>query len=129
MMALNDGLEKSDNEMAKDETTQSGATVIDLGTLLADIPPDTIISRTVFGNDQLKGTIFGFAPGEELSEHTAARPAILHFLSGQAELTVGDQNLIAQPGTWVYMPAHLPHSIAAITPTTMLLLLLHEPTP
>jgi quercetin dioxygenase-like cupin family protein len=115
--------------MTKDETAQPGATVVELAALLPEILPDSIISRSVFGNDLLKGTIFGFAAGEELTEHTASRPAILHFLSGEAELTLGDRKLVAQPGTWAYMPARLPHSIVAIRPTAMLLLMLNESEP
>ena len=34
---------------------------------------------------------FGFAPGQELSEDTSAKPAILHFLKGEAQLTLGEE--------------------------------------
>ena len=78
----------------------------------------------IYGDESLKGTLFAFAPGQELSEHTAARPAILHFLSGEADLVLGGERLEARPGTWVHMPAHLPHSIMARTQVAMLLLLL-----
>jgi hypothetical protein len=38
-------------------------------------PPDKgILSRTLFSDDRLKVVIFGFAQGEELSEHTASMP-------------------------------------------------------
>ncbi len=50
--------------------------------------------------------------------------AILHFLSGEAKLTLGDDLVDAKPGTWAHMPAGLPHSIQAKTPVVMLLLLL-----
>src|SRR5262245_38414135 len=47
-------------------------------------PPDKgILSRTLHNDDRLKVVLFGFAPGEELSEHTASMPAILHFLQGE----------------------------------------------
>lgn len=91
---------------------------------MSEISPDTIISRTFYSDDQLKGVLFGFAEGQELSEHTAAKPAILHFLTGEAQLTLGEDVLEARPGTWVRMPAHLPHSVLAQTPVVMLLLLL-----
>jgi quercetin dioxygenase-like cupin family protein len=68
--------------------------------------------------------LFGFAQGEELSEHTASMPAILHFLKGEAQLTLGSDQQQATPGTWVHMPAGLRHSIHARTPVVMLLLLL-----
>ncbi len=97
----------------------------DLPALMPEIPPDTIISRSVYTGDDLRGTLFGFAAGQELTEHTAARPAVLHFLSGEAGLRLGDDTFTARPGTWVHMPAHLPHSITAHTELIMLLLLLH----
>ncbi len=92
--------------------------------LLPEIPPDSIVSRTYYEDDQIKGILFGFAPGQELSEHTAAKPAILHFLEGEARLTLGDDETTASPGTWVHMVPHLPHSIVAETRLVMLLLLL-----
>src|SRR6516165_10682993 len=54
-------------------------------------PPDKgILSRTLFSDDRLKVVLFGFGQGEELSEHTASMPAVLHFLQGEAKLTLGD---------------------------------------
>ena len=53
-------------------------------------PPDKgILSRTLLNDDRLKAVAFGFAQGEELSEHTASMPAVLHFLRGEAALTLG----------------------------------------
>ncbi|MCP4425035.1 MAG: cupin domain-containing protein [Chloroflexi bacterium] len=93
---------------------------------IADIPPDSIISRTIFSDEQTKAILFGFAAGQELSEHTASMPAILHFVQGEAELTLGDDVMTAQSGTWVHMPAHLPHSVKAKTSVIMALLLLKK---
>jgi quercetin dioxygenase-like cupin family protein len=88
-------------------------------------PPDKgILSRTLYNDDRLKAVIFGFGQGEELSEHTASMPAVVHFLQGEAKLTLGDDTVEAQPGTWVHMPKGLRHSIQATTPVVMLLLLL-----
>jgi len=88
-------------------------------------PPDKgILSRTLFNDDRLKAVLFGFAQGEELSEHTASMPAVLHFLQGEAKLTLGDDTLEAKSGTWVHMPKGMRHSIQAQTPVVMLLLLM-----
>ena len=93
-------------------------------------PPDKgILSRTLFSDDRLKAVLFGFAQGEELSEHTASMPAVLHFLQGEATLTLGDDKPEAKPGTWVHMPTGLRHSIQAKTPMVMLLLLMKEAHP
>lgn len=112
--------------MGKDTTDEIYTHLTDLLALLPEVPADSIISRTIFDGPGMKGTLFGFASGEELSEHTAAHPAALHFLSGRARLTLGQDTFDARPGTWVHMPAHLPHSIVAREPTIMLLLLLRE---
>ncbi len=91
---------------------------------LSEILPDTIVSRSIYSGDDLKATLFGFAPGQELTEHTAARPAVLHFLRGEATVTLGAETFAAQAGTFVHMPAKLPHSITAQTEVVMLLLMM-----
>ena len=92
----------------------------------ADLPDNSILSQTIYKDKQVTVILFQFADGQELSEHTAAMPATLHFLSGSAQLTLADDEQTAEAGTWVHMPAHLPHSITAVTPTTMLLTLLRQ---
>jgi quercetin dioxygenase-like cupin family protein len=93
-------------------------------------PPEKgILSRTLYSDEKVKAVIFGFAQGEELSEHTASMPAILHFLQGEAAVTLGDDRHEAKAGTWVHMPTGQRHSILAKTPVVMLLLLLKESHP
>jgi quercetin dioxygenase-like cupin family protein len=62
-------------------------------------PDKGILSRTLFNDDRLKVVLFGFAQGEELSKHTASMPALLHFLQGEAKLTLADDTVEAKPGT------------------------------
>ena len=87
-------------------------------------PADGTLSRTVFHDERLKVILFGFSAGQELSEHTASSPAIMHFLRGEADVTLGSDKLAASAGTWIHMPAQLPHSIRTKTPAVMLLLLI-----
>lgn len=93
---------------------------------MPDITPDSTISRTVHDDDQLKIVVFGFDTGQELSEHTASMPAILHFVQGEVELTLGKNRHQASAGSWAHMAAHLPHSVRALSPTIMLLYLLKK---
>ena len=102
------------------------ATVIADLAAQVEVPADSTISKTLYQDDRLKVVFFGFAAGQELSEHTAAVPAILHFVEGEAVLTLGEETREATAGTWVHMPGRLPHSISATTPVKMLLLLLKE---
>jgi len=96
----------------------------DLIATVPEIPADSIISRTIYENPRLKVIVFGFAPGQQLSEHTASMPAIIHLLSGEATVTVGGDTYAATPGTWIHMQANLPHSVYAQTPVVMLLLMM-----
>ena len=93
---------------------------------ITDIPADSIISRTIYTDSHVKAVLFGFAPGQELSEHTASTAAILYFISGEAKLLLGSERKNAKSGTYIHMEANLPHSVIAETQTTMLLLLLRS---
>jgi len=94
--------------------------------LLAESPAPGrgILSQTLSDEDDVRLVMFGFAEGEELSEHTAARPAIIHVISGSAELTVDGDTYDAAAGTWVRMMANTRHSLRARTPLVMALYLL-----
>jgi quercetin dioxygenase-like cupin family protein len=89
-----------------------------------EIPVDGILSRTLYTDEQVKVVLFGFDAGQELSEHTASTPAIMHIIQGEAGLTLGDDSFEARTGAWVHMPPQLQHSLRAKTPVVMLLLLL-----
>lgn len=88
------------------------------------IPPDGILSRTIYEDEHVKALVFAFGAGQELSEHTASMPAIIQIVKGEARLTLGDDSVEGLAGTWVHMPAQLRHSVRARTPLVMLLLLL-----
>jgi quercetin dioxygenase-like cupin family protein len=90
----------------------------------ARVPERGILSQTISDADGVRVVLFGFAPGEELSEHTAARAAILEIVAGTADLVVGGAALDGRPGTWVRMLPRTPHSVRATTPLVLLLTLL-----
>lgn len=92
-----------------------------------DIPKAGITSCPVYKSDRLRGVIFGFADGEEMSEHTAAVPAIAQVLAGECTFTLDKEVKELKVGAWVLMDAHLPHSIVAKTPLKLMLYLLREP--
>lgn len=96
----------------------------DLLTQVVEIPADSILSRTFFTSPEFKAILFAFAPGQELSEHTAAKPALLHFLQGEAHLKLGADEMEVKAGAWVHMPPQMPHSIYARTGLVMLLYLM-----
>ena len=89
-------------------------------------PQDGTLSRTLHQDEHIKVVVFGFSQGQELSEHTASTPAIIHFVRGDADVDLAEETVAATAGTWIHMPAQLPHSIRAKTPVVMLLILLKQ---
>ena len=96
----------------------------------APIPEKGMISRTVCNDDLARVVAFGFAPGHELAAHTAPVPAILYFVAGEAELTLGTglEKRRVKAGAFIHMPAQTRHGILALTPLTMLLIMLKKTT-
>lgn len=88
------------------------------------IPARGILSQTLSDGSGVRLVLFSFAAGEELSEHTSARPAIVHILQGEGELAAGGQTYPARPGSWLRMAARTPHTVRATTGMVMALYLL-----
>ena len=86
--------------------------------------PRGIHSQTLYDGPDLRLVVFAFAPGEELSEHTAARPAVVHVLEGEGDAVVGGVAHPIAAGAWFRMPARMPHSIRARTALRVALYLL-----
>lgn len=91
------------------------------------IPQNGILSRTLQNDDRTKLLVFGFAPGQELSAHTAPMPAILYIAQGEATLRLGGDVREARGGTLVHMPPLLEHGIQAKTEVVMVLVLIKQP--
>jgi quercetin dioxygenase-like cupin family protein len=89
-----------------------------------EIPTDGTLSRTIHRDDHVKIVLFGFSGGQELSQHTAAVPAIIEILQGEARVTLDNVVNELSAGALVFMDAQLPHAIYAKTPVVMLLTML-----
>ena len=93
---------------------------------ITEIQPDSIISRTIYQDANIKAILFGFSTGQELSEHTASTPAIIHILDGEASVILGKDEFQVSSVAWMHLTPHLSHSIYAKTPVRMLLLLIRR---
>lgn len=91
--------------------------------LIGEIPSDSIVSRTFHREDHAKGIVFGFAAGQELSEHTSTQTAIIQIVQGEATVTLGDDRYELSAGAWMYLTPELKHSVYAKTPVIMLLMM------
>jgi quercetin dioxygenase-like cupin family protein len=90
----------------------------------ATVPRRGIHSQTLSDAAGVELVLFSMAEGERLSEHTAARPAIVHVLVGDGELTVAGDTYALTPGAWLRMAARTPHAIVAGTRLVFALYLL-----
>ncbi len=101
----------------------------DLAALVGEIQPDAIVSRQVHADDLVKVTLFGFAAGQELSEHTASNPAILQVLAGEGTFGLGEDQFDVGPGSFAHMAPNLPHTVTARTPLVLLLTMIKVTAP
>ncbi len=117
---------KDKHSMIEGETMTNSSTYFeDLLKTVEVIPTESIVSRTVLQDGDLKVIVFGFDTGQTLSEHTASVPAMIHILEGECDITLGsEKHPSAKAGSWMHMPAKMPHSILAKTPLRMLLIML-----
>jgi quercetin dioxygenase-like cupin family protein len=93
----------------------------DLARLVGEVPADSIVSRRLPAGDGLDVTLFAFAPGQELSEHTSSRPAVMHVLEGSGTFAFAGEVVEVGPGAWAFMRPHTAHAVTARTRLTLLL--------
>jgi quercetin dioxygenase-like cupin family protein len=88
-----------------------------------EIPENGTLSRVVFNADGLRVVLFAFDTGEQLTDHAATVPAVVQVVKGRLEMTLGDQKMEIDPGSWVHMDAHLIHALVALEPSVVILTL------
>ena len=91
-----------------------------------EIPPDGTLTRVLYRDDQIRVVVFAFDEGQELTDHTAAVPALVQVVSGRIRLDMDGDPVELEPGSWVRMAANLTHAVLALEPSVMLLTLLRS---
>jgi quercetin dioxygenase-like cupin family protein len=101
-------------------------------TRLADLvayQPDSVVSRVLLRNQGGVMTLFAFAEGQGLAEHSTPHDATVQVLEGSVRITVGgDDDLEVAAGEIVRLPASLPHTLHGGAPFKMLLTMLRTAT-
>ncbi len=85
--------------------------------------PDGIVSRTLLRTDSLRAVLFGFAQGQELTEHTSTHHALVLIISGECEFSIAGKRHDLKAGDFLYMQPNLPHAVKATQQFSMLLTL------
>jgi quercetin dioxygenase-like cupin family protein len=87
---------------------------------------DAVVSREIVRKPTGSVTLFAFAEGQGLSEHTAPFAALAHVLEGETEITISGHPHRLQGGEMILMPAGQPHALKAITRFKMMLTMIRS---
>ena len=107
----------------KDQTSTRSAEVTQLNELL-QYQDGSIVSRVLLKNKGGTATLFAFAEGEGLSEHTAPFDALVVVLDGEAEIQIADESFTVRNGETSTLPANRPHAVRATSDFKMLLIMI-----
>jgi len=80
-----------------------------------------ILSKTVLKKESGNISLFSFAKGEALSEHTAPFDAMIQVVDGKGEVIIGGKSYILESGQVIIMPANVPHAVKAVEKFKMVL--------
>jgi quercetin dioxygenase-like cupin family protein len=91
---------------------------------LVDYQEGAVVSRTLIDKKVGTLTLFAFAQGQGLSEHTAPFDAFIYILDGKAEVVISGKSYRVGTGEMLIMPANEPHSLKAPERFKMMLVMI-----
>lgn len=84
----------------------------------------SVVSQTIISKPAGTVTLFAFAQGQGLSEHTAPYDALVYVLEGQAEIKISGEAHKLKAGEMIIMPANQPHALKAEEKFKMILVMI-----
>jgi quercetin dioxygenase-like cupin family protein len=112
--------------MAQDTNGQWDAGEAAKAADLIDLQSGGVVSRTIIKKKTGTVTVFAFDADEGLSEHTTPYDALLINLEGKADIAISGTPHSLDAGDLIKLPAGEPHSVKAVTPFKMLLIMIRE---
>lgn len=91
---------------------------------LVDYQDGSVVSRQILKNGSGTVTLFAFAQGEGLSEHTTPHDALVLVLDGRAEITLAGETRTVRAHESLLMPGGVPHALYAHERFKMMLVML-----
>ncbi len=88
--------------------------------------PGSVVSRKVLGGKRGNVTLFAFAEGEGLTEHTSPYAALVVVLDGVARIRIGGAAHTVAAGEALTLPAGVPHALDADQPFKMMLVMIRD---
>lgn len=93
---------------------------------MLDYQEGSVVSRTLIDKKAGTITLFAFAQGQGLSEHTAPFDAFVYIIDGEAEITIAGKPSTVKTGETLTMPANIPHALKANQPFKMMLVMVRD---
>ena len=85
-----------------------------------------VVSREIIKTKVGTVTIFSFAKGQGLSEHSAPFDAMVQIIDGVGEITISRKKHVVKKGEFIIMPANEPHALFASKPFKMILTMIRS---
>jgi quercetin dioxygenase-like cupin family protein len=86
----------------------------------------SVVSKTLIEKKTGTVTLFAFAKGQGLSEHTAPFDAMVCVLDGTAEIAIAGKPIKVREGEMIIMPANKPHALKAVERFKMMLTMIRS---
>jgi quercetin dioxygenase-like cupin family protein len=91
---------------------------------LVDYQDGSVVSRTLIDKKAGTITLFAFAAGQGLSEHTAPFDALVYVFEGETDITISGQTQRLKSGDLTIMPAGEKHALKAAGSFKMMLVMI-----
>jgi quercetin dioxygenase-like cupin family protein len=85
--------------------------------------------RVLFSTSEARGVVVALAQGEEMGDHQVRERALIQVLKGSVTCTSGVDTATCAEGTLILFEPGEPHSVRALLPTRLLLVLAPWPAP
>jgi len=112
--------------MDRDPSTPPLSTAQNLADLI-QTQKGSVVSRDLLKKKTGTVTLFAFAEGQGLSEHSTPHDALVQVLAGTVEIKIGGTPHMVKGGEALLLPANIPHALSAVTAFKMLLIMIREP--
>ena len=115
-------MEQKNKPMGNEKFMASASLLTDL----VNYQEGSVVSRTLIEKKAGTVTLFAFAEGQGLSEHTAPYDALVYIINGEADITISGKTIRLKNGEMTILPANKPHALKAVTRFKMMLVMIRE---
>jgi quercetin dioxygenase-like cupin family protein len=95
---------------------------------IIDYPQTGAKSKTLLEDGNCRYMLMCLATGMQMAEHTNPRNATVNVIEGQGVLTLEGQEIVLEPGVFIFIPANSPHALKAATNLAFVLTLSEQVT-